>query len=234
MPISDKQKVLFKFYVLIDPRDNQIKYVGRTVNEKNRYNNHIYESKRENKNKKQRWIVSLLNKNLKPEMKVIYSIYCLLNEAIQTEKILVKKLLKKGYKLKNEADNYLGAVLTGTVVHQYDLNGYFIKTFANSHQADINTGVKDCNILRCCYGKGNSAGNFIWSFEKLEKLSPYNSKWRQYKGKPIIAIDNKGNKKEFLTSRIAAKELNINYKKISAVLNGNIKHIKGYTFDFNI
>lgn len=222
---------VFKFYVLVDPRDNKIKYVGRTVDQDNRLRNHIYEAKKNNLNKRERWIVALLRRNLKPILKVIYSITCSLDEAIQTEKTLVKKLTKKGFELKNEPDNYLGAVLTGKVVYQYDLEGNYLKQFPNAHQAEIITKIKDCNIGRACKTK-KSAGNFLWSFEKLEKLPKFDSDWRKKKGKTIISIDQNGVEREFITSRIASKELSLNYKKISSVLNGRQKSTQGYIFKF--
>ena len=220
----------FNFYVLIDPIDGFTKYVGRTVDPKNRFRNHIYEAKRNNRNKRERWIVSLLRKNLKPTMKVIYTLTCSLNEAIQTEKTLVKKLNSKGYPLKNEPDNYLGAVLTGTPVHQYSLDGDYIKTFTSAHQAGIETGVKDSNISLTCKGNRKRAGNYMWSFSKSERLKTYNENWRSEKGKPVICIDKNGKETEFLTARIAAKQLNISWKKISSVCNGRQKTTNGYIF----
>lgn len=222
----------FNFYVLIDPIDGFIKYVGRTVDPKNRFRNHIYEAKRNKRNKRERWIVSLLRKNLKPTMRVIYTLKCSLNEAIQTEKTLVKKLNSKGYPLKNEPDNYLGAVLTGTPVHQYSLDGYYIKTFSSAHQAEIETGIKDSNISLMCKGNRKRAGNYMWSFSKLERLKPYNENWRSEKGRPVICIDGDGNETEFLTARDASKSMNVSWKKISAVCNGRQKSARGYNFRF--
>lgn len=222
----------FYFYVLIDPRDGKIKYVGRTVDPKSRLRGHIYESKKNNRNKRERWIVSLLRKNLKPSLQIIYTLYCSLSEAIETEKMLVKKLTYRGYPLKNEPDNYLGAVLTGTPVHQYDLDGNYIRSYTSARQAEISTGIKDANISLMCKGKRNRSGMYLWSFNKCDKLKPYDFNWKSKTGKPIIYTDKFGNTQEFATARIAAKQLNISYKKISAVCNGRQKTTRGYNFRF--
>lgn len=232
-PVDEQgEKVaVFYFYVLIDPCDNKIKYVGRTVDVKNRFRNHIYEAKKNNRNRRERWIVSLLRKNVKPIMKVIYTLTCSLNEAIQTEKMLVKNLSKR-FELKNEPDNYLGAILTGKKVYQYSLDGEFIKEFSNSNQAKIFTGIHDAAILAVCKGQCKSAGGYIWCFYKTQRINPYNKNWRKENGKTIVAITPTGDIIEYKTSRIASKELNIHWKRISAVLHNRQGSVKGYKFRF--
>jgi predicted GIY-YIG superfamily endonuclease len=222
----------FNFYVLRDPRTNEIRYVGRTVNPRNRLRNHIYEAKKNNRNKRERWIISLLRLNLEPTMQIIYTLHCTLAEAIQTEKTLVKKLTKHGFRLKNGNDNYLGAVLTGTPVYQYDLSGKYISKFTSAAQAQLLTGVKDSNIGMACKGLRKSAGKFLWSFSYYENLPQYNIEWRKQKGKPIIAIDVFGNSTEYITARHASKELGVSFKKISAVANGRQKTAGRYVFKF--
>lgn len=228
-----KDKVLYYFYVLIDPRDLLIKYVGRTVDIGNRYRNHIYEARHKNRNKRERWIYSILSEGLFPEIKIVYKELCDIDEAISIEKMLVKKIGKR-FELKNSPDNFLGAVLTGTPVHQYTLSGEYINTYHNSNQAYIATGVKDCNISRCCKnGVGaKSAGGYIWSFEKHESVTNYKYDWRRGKGKPIICTDSVGNETEFDTSRKAAESLGLGYKSISSVLTGKRKSVNGFYFKF--
>jgi len=229
---------LFKFYVLIDPRDNKIKYLGRTVDEKNRFRNHIYEAKRKNRSKKERWIMYLLRRNMKPKLKVIYTLNCNLEEAIETEKAFIKNLLRNDYHLKNMPDNYGGALLTGTPVYQYDLEGKFIKEFSNSNQAYIDIGVKDCNIARCCKNENGygckTAGDFFWSYIKYEEYPHiYIRYWRERKGKAVLQFDlNNRLINEFSTARIADKATGIPYKKISACCNNRQKTTKGFIWKF--
>jgi len=234
---SVEKAALFSFYKLVDPIDGKTKYIGRTVNVGNRLRNHIYEAKKNNRNKRERWIMYLLRRNKMPILKVIYSEICTIERAICLEKIYVT-LYSKYYDLKNSPDNYLGAMLTGTPVYQYDLNGFFVSKYENSHQANIKTGVKDCNILRCCknmngYGT-KTAGNFFWSFEKFEKYPhEYILNWRKLKGKKVFQYDKEGTLvNSYITAREAERKTNISFKKISACCNGRQKSAGGFTWKF--
>jgi hypothetical protein len=60
---------MVKIYVLIDPRDNQYKYIGKTKNElSKRLRGHIRTTKKYCKTKKEYWIKSLLDIGLKPHI----------------------------------------------------------------------------------------------------------------------------------------------------------------------
>lgn len=220
--IQAEKVALFNFYVLIDPRDNKPKYVGRTVNPKHRLRHHIWESKENNRNKKEKWIVKLLSLNLKPVLRVIHKRSCNIEKAIEIEKRLVL-WLSKYFELKNSPDNYLGAVLTGKSVYQYDLNGNFVKEYPNSNQAYLATNIKDCNISRCCKNpnKSLSSGNYMWSYIKYEKFPlKYDSLWRNKTGKPILVFDKNDNfLAEYKTARLASIATGVGYKHISAICN---------------
>jgi len=58
-------------YVLIDPRTNLIRYVGKTTNVKKRLNKHLNESKHSTKSHKKAWINGLLKLDLLPLIEVI-------------------------------------------------------------------------------------------------------------------------------------------------------------------
>jgi hypothetical protein len=57
-------------YILIDPRDESVRYVGKSNNPKKRYPQHINEAKLKN-NKKANWLKSLSSKSLLPELVII-------------------------------------------------------------------------------------------------------------------------------------------------------------------
>jgi len=61
------EKLTF-IYVLIDPRSNQVRYVGKTDNLKKRYNHHLIYN---GKSHKTSWIKNLKNENKKPIIEVI-------------------------------------------------------------------------------------------------------------------------------------------------------------------
>ena len=222
------------FYVLKDPRTNEIKYVGRTTRPDTRLTKHVSESKARNKSKKEQWIVSLLRKNTKPVFHIVYVLTCTQVEGKTVEKMLVKKLSKR-FDILNMADNCLGAMLTGKVVHQYAKTGEYLQTFANSNQAHVSTGVKDSNILRCCqraqgYGV-KSAGGFLWSFVKYDQ---YPSKYiRLFGTKAVVQCTLDGDTVAvFNSARDAEKATGCSYKKISAVCNGRQKSAGGFFWKF--
>lgn len=232
-----EKAALFNFYKLIDPLDGKTKYIGRTVNVPNRLRNHIYEAKKNNRNKRERWIMYLLRRNKTPILKVIYSEFCTIDRAIELEKMYVT-IYSKYYTLKNSPDNYLGAVLTGTPVYQYGLNGLFISSFENAHQASLKTGTKDSNILRCCknangYGT-KTAGGYFWSFEKFDKYPfEYVRNWRESKGKKVFQYDTNGSFVEcYNNAREAEKKTGIGFKKISACCNNRQKTAGGFIWKF--
>ena len=224
----------FYFYVLKDPRDGLIKYVGRTINRENRYRNHIYEAKKNNRNKRERWIVSLLRRNLKPIMQTVYTKVCILEEASDIEKMLIHSIGKR-FPLKNGIDSGLGSIGHGTPVFQYTLSGDFITRHTSAGSADTETGIKDATISRCCkleYG-GKSAGGFLWSYSKKAKSEMYyDADWRKNKGKPVRSVNPNGEITEYMSAREASKVTGVSYKKISAVCNGRQKTSGGYFWEF--
>jgi len=63
-------------YLLIDPINKIVRYVGATSNPKSRLNQHVKDAskpKKKGRTKKQEWILSLQKKGMIPEMKIICS-----------------------------------------------------------------------------------------------------------------------------------------------------------------
>ena len=50
-------------------------------------------------------------------------------------------------------------------VIQYSLDMKYIRDFNSANEAEKATGVNRGSILRCCKGKVNRAGNYIWRFK---------------------------------------------------------------------
>mgnify|MGYP002507805412 CR=1 FL=1 len=225
---------LFKFYYLKDPDTNEIRYIGRTVEEKGRLRNHVYEAKTRGRNKREVWILSLLRKNKLPILEVFYEKACNIKEASRIERILIKSFLKHGYRLKNEEDRGIGLIFNGRPVYQYTMQGDFIKQWPSAFQAQISTGVKDSNIGRCCkreqgYGT-KSAGGYLWSFIKYDKYpidyKKIDSSKSVYVFKDDTLID------QLPSARSVEKKYGVSYKHVSAICRGSRKQSKGYSFSF--
>jgi hypothetical protein len=225
------------FYKLVCPLSKETKYIGRTVCPKNRLSNHLYEAKKNNRNKRERWISSLLDRGLKPEMVIIWNGEITLKDAMKIEKVLIKRYRNK-FKIKNGKDHGLGGKVSTKKVYQYDLSGEYINSYINSNHAKIETSIKDCNILRCCNNENGygtkTAGGFFWSFNKYEKYPhSYNEKWRKEKGKAVVAINVfSGEQYVFKTAREGAVKLNVTHKKISACCLNKQKTTGGYYWKF--
>lgn len=58
-------------------------------------------------------------------------------------------------------------------VHQYSaLTGKFIKTWKTAKEATNHLSINEEGIGQCARGKAKTAGGFIWSYEKVESVTP--------------------------------------------------------------
>lgn len=78
-------------------------------------------------------------------------------------------------------------------IHQYDLNGVYIKSYKNAMEAKLLNGIpiKSIYITACCNGKRKTAYGYIWSYNKTDKIK-VSIKNSIDKNKPIYIFDEKG------------------------------------------
>lgn len=107
-PILEKWTTLILYnmrsvyiYCLIDPTDNQIRYVGKTVNIKNRYKYHINPHISDTNKHKKNWINKLKSQNLLPEIFIIDEIECDGDEWIIYEQYWISQIRCWGFDLLN-------------------------------------------------------------------------------------------------------------------------------------
>jgi hypothetical protein len=62
------EKTLWTVYLLIDPRNGEIRYVGCTHNPRIRFLGHLSQARTGGKSPKAKWIKELLRKGLKPQL----------------------------------------------------------------------------------------------------------------------------------------------------------------------
>ncbi len=85
-------------YTLSEP-DGTVRYVGKSDNPKRRLTKHLHEARTRRKNRRDKWIYSLLNKGLRPVMTVIEVVS---TEAwVEREKYWINHYLNLGCKLVN-------------------------------------------------------------------------------------------------------------------------------------
>jgi hypothetical protein len=228
-------------YVLIDPRDNQIRYVGKTTQPLKRLKSHIYECKNKKyKHRRAKWVRNLIKENLIPIIKFVK--ICPLSDFEKYEAEYIK--LYQSDKLTNSDETGSGntcrvkevldrqSKTSGRVVYQYDLDGNFINEYHSVRVAANYLNLSHSNISRCCNGKSKHAGGYIFRYEKdnnIESVSNPNAI-----KKSVIEIDIFGNKiNEWESLMSCSRETGIDNGNISRVCNGIKKNIRGRLFKFS-
>jgi hypothetical protein len=108
-------------------------------------------------------------------------------------------------------------------VHQYDLDGNFIKTYKSRREVfkSIKIGWRNLTDYLSGNSKSKSVGGFMWSYEKVEKLPKYQIK-KNFKKIYQYTKDGKF-VKSYNSLKEAAKELNILSSCITHCAKGNVK-----------
>jgi hypothetical protein len=227
------ETVRIYFYALKDPFSLKIRYIGQTVNPDNRYRNHIYEAKKNNRNHKERWIIQLIRKNSKPIMEILWEDVMTVEEANAFETDMIQFYKDEGCDLTNSEDRARNSpIIVTTPVYQFNLLGEFIAKFPNANQAMLLTGVSDAAIGEVCRNPNkignNSRGGFLWSYNEVP-----NKVYEKPKGTPkkTIQLSTEGAfLAEFASAREASRVTGICYKRISAAITGRQKTAGGFVW----
>ena len=224
-------------YALLDPITEEVRYIGKTIDPKKRILEHIYDCKR-GSDYKSRWVNSLLDRDLKPLMKLLK--VCPLSEYQFYESEYIK--IYKSDKLTNSDESGQGSFRRnkeilkrisdklGRVVYQFGLDGDFIREFESVRYAAKSLNLSHSNISRCCNKKMKHTGGYIFSYQKIkvDKIEKPNAV-----KKPVIEIDENGKKiNEWDSLMSCSRETKIDNGNLSRVCNGKLKHIKNRIFRF--
>lgn len=57
-----------------------------------------------------------------------------------------------------------------TIIYQYDMDGNYLNQYNGANEAERSTGCLHQNILKACKGILRYCGQYLWSFEKLDKI----------------------------------------------------------------
>ncbi len=199
-------------YVLKDPENFIIHYVGRSVNIKTRYRQHIFLArKNKKKNRKDAWILSILNRGSKPLIEIIESVP---EEICVEREIFWIKELGKSLELKNDRDI------------RYE-NSYYIfseesrKKMSESQKGNINKKGKKLNKEQS-YNCGNA---------RRGKKQSYKERLKRYKS--VIQYDMNGNLiKEWESASSAAKGIGTTQGTISLAASGKRKTSHGFIWRY--
>lgn len=226
-------------YLLIDPRDNEVRYVGKTSNPKYRLSGHITECKKETvKHRRAKWIKNLLKNNLKPIISFIK--VCPLSEFEKYETEYIK--IYSSYKLTNSDETGQGnknrkkdilnkiSKKMGRKVYQYDLNGNLIEEYRSVRVAAKKLSLNHSNISRCCNGIFKHTGGYIFKYEITNIIKLENPNAIK---KIIIEIDSNGFEiNRWISIMDCSRDTKLDSSNLSRVCNGKIKSIKGRYFKF--
>jgi len=105
-------------YILIDPIDNNVKYIGQTFRIERRLSEHLRPT---TNSKKDRWIKSLINKDLQPTLVVIDE--CIIEDWVWLERYWVSQFKTWGFELKNGTEGGDGSY--GVIPWNKGLKGAF-------------------------------------------------------------------------------------------------------------
>lgn len=213
-------------YVLKDPRNDEIRYVGKSIHSSDeRLARHLWPSSLTGNNHRERWIYSLVKQNLKPKIEVL-EICQTPDELSKAEIFHIDRLIRMGVSLTNETPGGDGGGWKHTEESKEKIRKALTgKKKSEEHRRNIvlaNTGRKATEETREKLRKIHSA-----------KREPLGEKWRiaiskGKKGKPFM--DQHGN--IYQTQKGAARKLHINVGHLNQVLHGSRSHVAGYIFRF--
>jgi len=234
------QKLLI--YSLSDPRTNEIRYIGRTIQDlKHRLNNHLSGVRIKNKNgqfksEKEKWFHELLSCNLQPIIEEIDCVECKEDEIPLIEDYWIEQFKVWGFNLTNSSLNRYDNIFINSVlsknIYKYDLKGNYLASYNSIAEATRSLSKKlnsRSNIKRAAENNKSALG-FMWSYHKVDSLIEYKF---EFATEPLIAYNKEGNfVGVFKSAREASRQLKISYKHISSCAKGKRPICEGYMFRY--
>jgi len=229
-------------YCLKDPLTNEIRYIGKTIqNPINRYASHISQSKH---NKKKDychcWIKSLLNKNLKPKLEVIEITNDITRETFYILKYKSDKLTKltnftNGGELSNiglhwKIDPSKIKPKYGKKTYVYDINGNY-KEFKSIVECCKDIKEEPKTLQKLIKNRMLTRDGKIMSNIKLDNINYNNYITRRYAN--IDLYKNGINIKTFYSAKDLSKYLNLDISTVCKYIKNNIMY-KEYSFKKSI
>jgi hypothetical protein len=178
--------VTFFIYTLSDPISNEIKYIGKTKNLKNRLWSHMSPCNlKRSWTSKNKWLRYLKNNGLKPIMEVLDEGDE--NNIDDLEIYWIAQFKAWGFKLKNETNGGQNPTPKGSklkekhienlrksnsrkrIVIQYNIDNTFVAEFESIAEAQRQTKLH--HVGYCCRGKRKQCGNFYFRYK--DNYFPY-------------------------------------------------------------
>lgn len=224
-------------YTLSDPRNNLVRYVGKTKNPMMRLKNHM-NRKHNEKSHKTNWIETLKRNKLKPIFEIIDEVP--VNEWKYWEKFWIQMMHNWGFNLVNHTCGGDGLTYgnqtsfkNGNVPWNCGTANIFICTICgNKFKASPSTKRKFCSKKCVSISKNNEYNSTIFKMGDI----PWNRGLNEDIGnrsKIVLQYDKNGNFiAEYKNCRIASEKYNCNPESIRNCCNGISKSSKGYIWKY--
>lgn len=196
-------------YYLKDPRDNKIKYIGRTRKSlKERLQGHIHGcGDRKSNNPRTEWLKELKTLKIKPIIKQI-KIVKGWKESHLEERLTIEEYRQKGYDLLNRIDLGPGPEKNyGRHLTIYDLKGNRIKRFINVHATAEFIGISYKHLENSLKRKDKAVKGYQISDIDYPNLTEYKKVSKTDKKNKSICFENIETKEVIVfNSRIKARD----------------------------
>ena len=159
-------------YTILDPRDNKIRYVGKSVDFDYRKLRHLYNAKKSTRSHKDAWIRGILKSGLNPIFEVLDE--CSEQNWKEVESYWIYQLIAWGFSLLNETFGGEGVVLVGKnkrikPIYQYDRKGKLVREFDGYLSIkEMYPNFKRQGVQECCLGQLPTYKDFVWSYEQRQ------------------------------------------------------------------
>jgi hypothetical protein len=209
---------MVKIYMLQDPRNLAVRYIGATTQSlSRRLTGHIYDGKKRTSSHKAKWIKSLLKQGLSPVIQLIEEcVNWQERERFWCEHYrLITPLVnstKGGEGIVKKSDDSIrrtGEAKFKPIV-QYDLQGRFIKDWVCIRDATAFYKLSRNSIKGCLAGRSASSGGFKWKYRDKETVTLRTPR-------PKIPVSIKKPDGEIVTYKsvqFCAKHYKISHKKL--------------------
>jgi len=210
-------------YILIDPRDNMVRYVGKANNVSQRYKAHLNRA-RKHQIHKANWVNQLKELGLKPIINIIDVVP--IEDWIFWETYWISQFKTWGFKLINYTTGGDGCTFGnqtsfkkgqgGKKVVGYNSNHEKVYEFDNTESATILLKTHRSSIPKCASGKSKTIKNIAWFYyddiKEIVDIKPlidyrFSGEYKSNSGSYYIG------QKGFRAKKVLMYDLKLNYIK---------------------
>lgn len=173
-------------YSIEDPRNGEVRYIGKTANPLKRFSRHRRDALKSTTKHKNAWIKGIIQSGFEPIFNVLEGGLTTENWK-EREAFWIQEFIKKGCRLLNLTKGGEGREL-GFISHwrkpvyQYDLHGNLLKKWSGGIEIREHFPNMTCSGIRAsCLGALRTYKKFIWLYEEdqlevTKRVNKLNSK----------------------------------------------------------